>query len=113
SNDSWPDIQWFDSEGQTPNWSKSNHFFAYLLDGSRAEIYSDKDDNDFFIMINGGKTDITVKLPKLPENKKWYRAIDTSVESPADIFADGYEELLINQNVYIMQYRASCVLLAK
>lgn len=108
-----PDIEWLDENCHTPDWSQSNHFFSCMLDGSRSEIYSDKDDNDFYLMFNGGKTDITVKLPKLIDGKKWYRVIDTSAESPFDILAPGYEELLTQQNVYILQGQCVCVLLAK
>lgn len=113
NHNSRPDIQWFDENGQEPDWTKVNHFFAFMLDGASAESFATKNDNDFFIMVNGGKTDITVKLPKHSDGKKWYRVVDTSVESPEDIFANGFEELLSVQDVYVLQAFGSAVLLAK
>lgn len=113
SHDLIPDILWYDERGQITDWSKSNHFVSFKLDGSRSEIFSDKDDNDFFVMLNGGMTDITVKLPVAAEGKKWYRVVDTAAESPSDIFSTGYEEMLVIQNVYILQVRSSVVLLSR
>lgn len=113
SQNNFADIMWFDENGNVPSWTEDSHFMAFMLDGSSAEIYSDKDDNDFYIMLNSGTKDITAKLPKLPQSKRWYRVIDTSVESPSDFFAPGYEELLPIQNVYIVPQGSSVILMSK
>lgn len=108
-----PDITWFDELGEIPDWSKNNHFLAFRLDGSRAEIHSDKDDNDFYLMLNSSTKDKTVKLPLAPEGKKWYRCIDTSMEAPNDITVPGEEEILPVQTRYVLPARSSAVLLSK
>ena len=108
-----PDITWFASDGKTPDWSQLNHFLAFRLDGSKAEIFADRDDNDFFIMCNTGATDMTVKTPSLNKGKKWYRFIDTSVPAPNDFTDHGSEELLEEQKTYILPARTMAVLLGK
>lgn len=107
------DISWFDEEGNTPDWEKLNHFLAFRLSGSQQEIVSDKDDNDFFLMMNSSVKDVTVQLPLPSEGKKWLRCVDTSVESPGDFLDEGKEELLEEQKIYILPARSFAILLSR
>ena len=113
SFNSLPDITWFDESGVPPDWGRINHFLAYRLDGSHAEIFADTDDNDFFIMFNSSVKDKTVKIPLPPAGKKWYRGIDTSVDAPDDFMSPGEEEILPVQNRYILPARSCALLLSK
>ncbi|MBO4705412.1 MAG: glycogen debranching protein GlgX [Spirochaetaceae bacterium] len=113
SFNSLPDITWFDESGLTPDWGRLNHFLAYRLDGSHAEIFADTDDNDFFIMFNSALQDKTVKIPLPPIGKKWYRCIDTSIEAPEDFMSPGEEEILPVQNRYVLPARSCALLMSK
>ncbi len=108
-----PDITWFDENGRNVDWSKINQFIAYRLDGGRADILADRDDNNFFIMYNASPRDITVRVPSPENGKRWYAAIDTARESPADIYMQGEEEILENQHVYILESRSGVVLISR
>ena len=49
-----PDITWFNYKGGNPDWNAEGHSLAFRLDGSKADTWADRDDNDFFIMVNAG-----------------------------------------------------------
>ncbi|MCM1322140.1 MAG: glycogen debranching protein GlgX [Bacteroides sp.] len=113
SFDMLPDIVWFDEKGGVPDWSLDNHFLAFCLDGNRAEIFADRDDNDFCMMFNSSNKDITVRIPPASRNKKWYRAVDTSIEPPNDMPPPGEEEILVRQTVYVLPAHSCALLMSK
>ena len=107
------DITWYDELGESPDWSKLDHFLAFRLDGSRAEIVADIDDNDFFLMMNSSTKDVTVTLPPPGPGKKWLRCVDTSVEAPNDFLPENEEEMLEEQSVYVLPARSFAILLSR
>ncbi|TCW61721.1 glycogen debranching protein GlgX [Treponema sp. J25] len=108
-----PDISWFDEFGNSPDWSTIDKKIAYMLDGSRADIFSDRDDNDFYIMVNASVETVTFKIASPSPGKLWFRAIDTFLDSPHDIENPGYEQLLENQREYPVGDRSIVVLVAR
>jgi glycogen operon protein len=108
-----PDITWFDEWGKTPDWEDIGYCMALRLDGSRSDVFADRDDNDFFIMLNGGskKTLFSVCAP-LP-GKHWVRAVDTALPSPEDILPPGTEKELTFSNRYTVYARSMVVLISK
>jgi glycogen operon protein len=108
-----PDIAWFDEKGLVPDWEKIGYCIAFRMDGSRADILSDKDDNDFFIMFNGsaGKVNFAVCDPL--EGKRWVRAVDTARPSPDDILPPGSEKPLENTHKYSVQDHSIVVLISR
>jgi glycogen operon protein len=108
-----PDIMWFDDKGEEIDWEKADFCLALRMDGSRADILADRDDNDFFIMFNSGAKAVKFKICEAMEGKKWSVAVDTSLPSPEDILAPGHERLLPDQGEYYLQARSMAVLLSK
>jgi glycogen operon protein len=108
-----PDITWFDEWGKTPDWENIGYSIAMRMDGSRSDILADRDDNDFFIMLNGGskKTVFSICLP-LP-GKRWVRAVDTALSSPEDILLPGMEKDLPYPGRYTVQARSMVILISK
>ncbi|MDR1178617.1 MAG: glycogen debranching protein GlgX [Spirochaetaceae bacterium] len=105
-----PDISWFDETGTTPDWGKLDRFLALRMDGSKAEIEADRDDNDFFIMFNasGGDQFFTIVPPAA--GKTWLRAIDSSLPCPEDIIPEG--TALKSQSRYLVRAQSLAVLLS-
>ena len=83
------------------------------IDGSRAEILADKDDNDFLILFNSGLETTTFILAAAPGKKKWFRAIDTGYSSPKDILPAGKEEALATAAKYRVKSRSMVILISK
>ncbi|GHT84505.1 glycogen operon protein GlgX homolog [Spirochaetia bacterium] len=108
-----PDILWFDKNGETPDWEKTDTCLALRMDGSRADILADRDDNDFFIMFNSGAKQLTCRVCEPLPGKQWYLAVDTSLPSPEDILLPGQERALPDQDEYFMQGRSMVILLSK
>ncbi|MDR1949357.1 MAG: glycogen debranching protein GlgX [Spirochaetaceae bacterium] len=96
-----PDIIWFDEKGDPPVWEKVNVCLALRIDGSKADILADRDDNDFFIMFNAGDKQAIFTICEAPEGKMWLRAVDTGLPSPDDILDPGNERPLpaVNSSV--------------
>lgn len=113
SLNSLKDISWYNQLGEAPDWEKLNHFLAFRLDGSRAETLADKDDNDFFIMMNASTKDTSVTLPHPRFGKFWYRCVDTSMQAGDDFRDAGKEECVENQAVYVLPARSFAILLSR
>jgi glycogen operon protein len=108
-----PDITWFDEKGASPDWEKIGYNLALRVDGSKAEILADQDDNDFFIMFNASIESTIFNLAPAPAKKNWFRAVDTSLFSPEDILAHGSEKTLASQQKYTVKARSMVVLISK
>jgi glycogen operon protein len=108
-----PDIAWYGENGENPNWEESARCLALRIDGSRAEILSDKDDNDFFIMFNSGTTPVDFKVCDSPEGKTWHLAMDTNVPSPDDIPGPGNERPIFFPNSYSVAPQSMVILISK
>jgi glycogen operon protein len=108
-----PDISWYDEKGDSPDWDEIGYFLALRLDGSRADIYADRDDNDFFIMFNADIDTKAFVLAQPSSKKEWFRVVDTGLQSPNDILQPGNEKILPSQNVYPVKARSMAILLSK
>lgn len=105
--DSASEISWFDNNAKVLDWSNTKRFLGFKLSGSSVN------DNDFYVATNMDIYDLTITLPTLTGNKKWYRVADTSFESPEDITESGFEELLTEQRRYVLVAGSSIVLMSK
>ena len=108
-----PDISWFNEKGETPDWDKIDVCLALRMDGSKADILADKDDNDFFIMFNGGEETVNFRVCDPLDGKKWVRAIDTGLASPEDILSSGDEAALDDTSLYGVRERSIVVLISR
>ena len=108
-----PDISWFDEKGELPDWEEIGHCLALRMDGSRADVLADRDDNDFFIMFNGSPKAVNFKIADPLDGKKWLRAIDTGLASPMDILESGREMALENVSHYRLAERSMAVLISR
>ena len=108
-----PDISWFDENGSTPDWDDIGSCLAFRMDGSRADILADKDDNDFFIMFNGGDNTVIFKVCEPMDGKKWVRVVDTGLPSPEDILAPGNVAALNDPSIYEVKGRSIVILISR
>jgi len=108
-----PDIVWFNEDGETPDWDDIGSCLAFRMEGSRADIRADRDDNDFFIMVNSGTEKVNFSICEPMDGKKWVRAIDTGLEPPNDILLPGKEKPLSNPEVYPVMGRSLVVMISR
>lgn len=71
------DITWHESNWDNPE----SKFLAYTLhDGNGEDVYLAFNAHDYFV---------SVSLPSPPTKRKWFRVVDTNLESPQDFVLDG------------------------
>jgi isoamylase len=88
-----PDIGWFTETAEPADWAEQRRTLMLLIDGNKAEIDADRDDNDVAILLNATDEPVLFTLPVVPQGKEgWYRAVDTALPSPRDILPPGSEE---------------------
>jgi len=108
-----PDIVWYDDKGQSPDWARIERLLAWRIDGARADIVADRDDNDFLVLCNAWPESRHFVLHAPARGKHWARVIDSSLPSPLDIASQGKEEFLSPQNSYLLAGRSFVLLMSK
>jgi len=108
-----PDICWYNEKGAAPDWDRLGYNLALQINGRKPDINLNKDDNDFFIMLNAGLDPVTFSIPPSIDCKPWFRVVDTSMFSPQDILPEGQEEPLALPNKYKVRARSVAILISK
>ena len=108
-----PDINWYNEKGACPDWDKLGYGLALQINGRRADVLRDKDDNNFFIMFNAGIEPITFSIPPSTDRNKWFRAVDTSLNTHSDILPAGSEVPLSPPFKYRVKPRSTVILISK
>ncbi|HOX32532.1 MAG TPA: glycogen debranching protein GlgX [Spirochaetales bacterium] len=108
-----PDITWFDETGANPDWARAEHRLAARIDGSKADILADRDDNDFYLIFNAAAESALFSIGPAPLARRWYRVVDTSLPSPEDLLEPGEELPLLPQDEYAVAPRSLVLLLSK
>jgi glycogen operon protein len=86
-----PDITWLDESGAQIDWAHIGRTFSLCIDGSHAEIQADRDDNDFLIVYNAAEEGVRVVLHAPPDDKHWYRVLDTSIPLSDGLVPEGID----------------------
>ncbi len=108
-----PDITWYNDKGAEIDWGSKRNCLALQIDGSKAEIRADQDDNDFFVMFNGTGLDRGFVVPPAPNGSLWYRVVDTAEAPGADLLAPGEEKRTRDDGRYLVRRYSMVVLLSK
>ncbi len=106
------DINWFNTEGLTPEWDKLDRFLAFRLGGGAGNEKLEED-NDFYAAFNTNIHDVTLTLPPPSLGRKWYRVIDTFIEDESCALEPGNEEILKNQEKYVVPAGSALVLISR
>ncbi|MBN1684424.1 MAG: glycogen debranching protein GlgX [Gammaproteobacteria bacterium] len=98
------EIRWFSPRGELPNWAHPKEKqFAFLV--------RENEQNALYIMFNADIGTVDFYLPPLSQGMLWHLAVDTSRETPQDLFAKGEEPLLEDSLTYPLNPRSSVILL--
>jgi len=84
-----------------------------LINGRRADVSRDRDNNDFYMMFNASLNPVVFSIPAANDRRQWFRVIDTTQNSPNDILSEGSEEALAISNKYKVNARSVVVLISK
>jgi isoamylase len=100
------EIHWFSPQKGLPNWAdpKEKHFACLIHEGEHNALY---------LMFNASNDAVDFVLPPAPYGSRWHLAVDTSCETPQDLFTAGEEPLLEDLQTYHLSPRSSAILLAR
>jgi len=99
------DITWHGCQLNSPGWNDPNaRVLAYTLGGFGGEA-------DLHVMMNMYWEPLPFELPTAGD-RKWFRAVDTSLDSPNDIAPRG-QEVEVNGSEYVVNSRSIVVVLSK
>ncbi len=106
------DIAWHGARLYSPGWDDpESRVLAYTLAGFADTAAGKANDMDIHVMMNMDWDDIDFEVPAVP-GRRWYRAIDTGAEPPADIFAKGHEPVFDGETCRVRN-RSIVVLISK
>jgi len=110
--DSSADITWHGKDLSKPAWYDPElRTLCYQLNGG--EEKSERGDHHLFFILNADFTMQNIRIPQLPDGKKWYRVIDTSLKSGDDFLSTGREILIDPPDHYLINPRSTVVLVGK
>ena len=90
-------IHWHGTELDRPDWGDTSHSLAFTIEGQEEHLH---------LIFNSYWEDLEFQIPAAPT--RWYRILDTSLESPHDIVERGDDPL---HNGSYRAHSRSCVLL--
>jgi len=104
-DDSVPDITWFGPQLDQPNWNDpESRTLCYRLDVGEYIL---------FIIMNANFNLQSIRIPEPGPDKKWHRAIDTSLPAGEDCLEMGKEIPVNPADVYLANPRSTVVLIGK
>ena len=100
------EIQWFNPQGEPPDWAnpKEKRFACLIHEDEQSGIC---------LMFNAGNDIVDFSLPPILPRAQWYLAVDTSRETPQDLFSEGKEPLWEDPQTYRLSPHSSAILLSR
>lgn len=96
-----PDIEWFSSNGEAPEWNGENCMIACVISGDYAVYRNGSPDNDIYMAFNPTTADRVFAVPDAPSNRPWHIAVNTASEPPEDIPDRGREPVLKDRTIMV------------
>ncbi len=99
-------IHWFGPRGGLPDWAnpREKRFACLIEEEGPCALY---------LMFNAGAGAVDFRLPSASPGARWHLAVDTSSESPYDLFAAGKEPVWEGPDKYHLGPQSSAILLAR
>ena len=105
-----PDISWFCQKGKSALWSEKVRTIAFFLSGSSEDTGYDREDSNFYVLINAHPKKMSFRLPENFRGLKWKMVVNTGNESPRDIYEEGREPEMETSGLIRLEARSMMVL---
>jgi glycogen operon protein len=99
-------VSWHGVKYKKPDLDYNSRSLAMLISGG-------PQGSDIYFVTNTYYESLKFELPPLPHYKKWYRVVDTNLESPNDVQDVGEEAALSDQRFYSVFQRSVIILISK
>jgi glycogen operon protein len=83
-----PDVNWFNPAGLPFNWDNPNGGLTCWLPAPALADDPEGKGHDLLMMFNGTADSIKFRIPEPTRELRWTLLIDTSADSPQDVFPD-------------------------
>ena len=111
NRDKHPDVSWHGNEVNRPDWSGEAKVLAFTLDGS--ELPGEKNDDDFWVILNGDDRKQSFQVPPSKEGKAWFRIVDTGKPSPDEILDEAGGVPVISDRPYPVLPSAAVIFISR
>ena len=80
------DIDWFDTAGKRFDWTKTTSLLGIYIDGTQIVAHAEREDDDFYLMINATGEACDFVVPAAPRDQRWRKLVETAAAAPRDLF---------------------------
>ena len=101
---------WHGAKPGKPDWSSASRSLAVQISEKTPGA---PEITDIYIAASAYWESLGLELPKLTGSRRWFRVMDTMLDSPQDISEEGKEPSLGDQNTYEIGPRTVVVLIGK
>ena len=109
---SLPDVSWHGHVADRPDWSPGSNEIAMMINGDYADVSGGKTDNDLYIIFNASRISRKFEVPDPPSGTAWRVVIDTSKNTPEDIYEEGAGTRLAGRRYHVKRL-STVVLIAE
>ena len=81
-----PDIDWFDTDGKRFDWTETRSLLGIYIDGTEIVAHAEREDDDFYLMINATGEACDCVVPAAPRDQRWRKLVETAAAAPRDLF---------------------------
>jgi isoamylase len=106
------DISFHGIKAWQADWGDGSHSLAWMLSGDHAREGTEPDD-DIYIVANAFWETLQFEPPQLENGKSWHMAVNTAKPSAKDIYEQGKEPRLREQNRITVGARSVVVLVGR
>jgi glycogen operon protein len=103
------EIHWQSRRVAETDWSADARILGFMLDGL---LVSDPRDDDFFVILNNDRENVSVEIPILPDGRQWCLLIDSGAEPPLDIYPEDAAPVIVGRT-FALAALAAVVLISK
>ncbi|HSH14331.1 MAG TPA: glycogen debranching enzyme, partial [Desulfurivibrionaceae bacterium] len=90
------EIHWQSLTPGETDWSPECRTLGFMLDGRAVE---DSEDDDFLVLMNGGRGEAVFQLPAAPEGREWHLLIDTGETPPNEIHPEATAPVYVSRDL--------------
>ena len=112
SKDGWADVSWYSALGTAVDWHSSELPIICLLAAPSPEEDPSGLGRDVLLMLNSSSAGCRFMIPAIARSRKWQMFMDTSLDSPQDIYPDLDGPQLPESGSYTLPQKSMAVYVA-
>ena len=112
-SDGWPDVSWYSALGVAVDWHSDELPIICLLSAPNQQHDPQGIGRDILLMFNSGSAGCRFLIPAIAKSKNWRLFVDTSQETPKDIYPELDGPILGKSGSHTMPFKSLAVFIAE